>query len=66
MALDLFDWFKLTKKKPVVKDNKKRLKPKDQPDLFRVDSDDISEVRPKTEVIQSIRRTERKGIVRKL
>ena len=64
MILDLFDWIKSNKHH--VKKAEKTDSKQDQPDLFRVDSDDISDVKPRTEILQAIRRTNRKSPVRKL
>ena len=65
MTFDLFDWLNLTKKREITKQEQQSEK-KEQPDLFRVESDDISDVRPKTEVLSAIRRSTRKSSIRKM
>lgn len=66
MVLDLFDWLKLTKKKKNSETVEQKTVKVEQPDLFRVESDNISEVRPKTEVLSAIRNSSRKSPIRKI
>jgi len=63
MAIDLFDFFKLTKKQ---KPQKVLSKKKEHPDLFRVGSDDISDVKPRTEVLNIVRDNDRKPSIRRM
>jgi len=48
MALDLFDFFKSSKKKET---QQKTYESKEHPNLFNVPTDDISEVKPSTVVL---------------
>ena len=62
MALDLFDFFKSSKKsKPV----QKAYDSKEHPNLFTVGTDDISEVKPSTVVLNVNSILSRKTPIRK-